>query len=129
MPTANRGLDVAGLTMMRVAADVLIEALASGMDPASEPARAATKSIADLTKHTPPGSLNPQIYNAALLKLFNKQRAQSPMMAAMRSQGQQQPQPGAPPGGAGGAPPPGAAPPPPPGGAGAMASPPMPQAA
>ena len=108
--------------MMRVAADVLIEALASGMDPASDPARAATKAIADLTKHTPPGSLNPQIYNAALLKLFNKQRAQAPMMAAMRAGGQQQPQPQAP--GAGGAPgaPPGGAP-------GAMASPPMPQAA
>lgn len=93
MPTANRGLDVKGMTMMRVAADVLIEALSSGMDPGSEAGRTATKAINDLGKHIPPGSINPQIYNATLLQLFNKQRQQAPMLAAMRSQGQQMPQP------------------------------------
>lgn len=94
-PTANRGLDVAGLTLMRLAADVLIEALGTGMDPASDPARAATKAIGDLTKHTPPGTINPAIYNAALMKLMQKQKQQAPMMAALRAQGQQMPQPGA----------------------------------
>lgn len=80
---------------MRLAADVLIEALGTGMDPASDPARAATKAIGDLTKHTPPGSINPSIYNAALMKLMQKQRQQAPMMATLRAQGQQMPQPGA----------------------------------
>ena len=114
-PTANRGLDVAGLTLMRLAADVLIEALGTGMDPASDPALAATKAIGDLTKHTPPGSINPSIYNAALMKLMQKQKQQAPMMSALRAQGQQMPQPGA-----------GGAPQPQPQGAGAS---PMPMAA
>lgn len=95
MPTANRGLDVAGLTLIRLAADVLVEALGTGMDPASDPGKATTDAIQKLTKHTPPGSINPQIYNAALMKLMQKQKQQAPMMAALRSQGQQMPQPGA----------------------------------
>lgn len=105
MPTANRGLDVAGLTLIRLSADVLVEALATGMDPGSDAAKAATKAISDLGKHIPPGSMNPSIYQAALMKLMNKQRAQSPMLAAMQAQGQRMPQPGA-----GGAPTPPAAP-------------------
>ena len=105
MPTANRGLDVAGLTLIRLAADVLVEALGTGMDPGGDPAKAATKAISDLGKHIPPGSMNPSIYQAALMKLMNKQRAQSPMLAAMQAQGQRMPQPGA-----GGAPTPPAAP-------------------
>lgn len=95
MPTANRGLDVAGLTLIRLAADILIEALSTGMDPASDPGKEATKAISNLSKHTPPGSMNPAIYNAALMKLMMKNRQAAPQRAAMASQGQQMPQPGA----------------------------------
>lgn len=94
-PTANRGLDVVLLTHMILAAKILTQGLASGADPSSDPARAATKAIGDLTKHTPPGSVNPAIENAALMKLMQQQKQQAPMMAALRSQGQQMPQPGA----------------------------------
>lgn len=121
-PTANRGLDVALLTHMILAAKILTQGLATGADPSGDPARAATKAIGDLTKHTPPGSVNPAIENAALMKLLQKQKQEAPMMAALRSQGQQMPQPGA----SGGAPPGAGAAPPPSPGAGA---PPMPMAA
>lgn len=104
---------------MILAAKVLTQGLATGADPSSDAARAATKAIGDLTKHTPPGSINPAIENAALMKLLQKQKQEAPMMAALRSQGQQMPQPGAAPGGA-----PGASPQPAPG-----AAPPMPMAA
>ena len=80
---------------MSLAAKMLTQGLASGADPSSDPARAATKAIGDLTKHTPPGSVNPAIENAALMKLMQQQKQQAPMMAALRSQGQQMPQPGA----------------------------------
>ena len=103
---------------MILAAKILTQGLATGADPSSDPARAATKAIGDLTKHTPPGSVNPAIENAALMKLLQKQKQEAPMMAALRSQGQQMPQPGA-----GGAP--GGAPQPAPG----AGAPPMPMAA
>ena len=94
-PTANRGLDVVLLTHMLLAAKILTQGLASGADPSSDPARAATKAIGDLPKHTPPGSINPAIENAALMKLMQQMKQQAPMMSALRSQGQQMPQPGA----------------------------------
>ena len=125
-PTANRGLDVALLTHMLLAAKILTAGLATGADPGSEPARAAVKSIGDLTKHTPPGSINPAIENAALMKLLQKQKQEAPMMAALRSQGQHAPMPGASPTATPGAPPGAGAAPPPSPGAGA---PPMPMAA
>jgi len=80
---------------MLLAAKILTQGLASGADPSSDPARAATKAIGDLTKHTPPGSINPAIENAALMKLMQQMKQQAPMMSALRSQGQQMPQPGA----------------------------------
>ena len=99
MPTPNRGLDVKGMTMLMVARDAALAALSSGMDPSSEAGKTATKIIQDVGKHVPEGTFNPTIYDATLMMLFNKHRQDAPMLATMRSQGQQMPAPQPPQGG------------------------------
>lgn len=100
MPTANAGLQAAGIARLSIAVKVLEETVPL-LGVGSEAGKDALKALNTLSKHVPPGSVSPGIEANSAAQIMQRQRQMAPQIAMLRAASAG----GAPPAGGGMSPP------------------------
>ena len=92
-PTANRGMEAAGLSMLSVIVRLLEKAVPM-LGVGSEPGKDVLKALNSLARHVPAGSVSPGIQQSTMEQLMAQQKQMAPQISALRAmQGQQPGQP------------------------------------